>query len=164
MKFRIRSMLPADWPQVERIYGEGIAGGLATFEMETPAWEQWHEVHLESCRLVAEGTDRILGWAALAPVSRRHVYRGVAEVSVYVDPEAGGRGIGKALLQKLIDESERACIWTLKSSIFPENTTSIVLHEKCGFRRIGYSEKVGFRDGVWKDNIYFERRSRTVGV
>ena len=157
-------MQPADWPQVERIYAEGIASGFATFETQTPAWERWHEAHLEACRLVAETADGVLGWAALAPVSHRRVYRGVVEVSVYVDPEAGGNGIGKALLLKLIEESERAGIWTLKSSIFPDNEASIVIHEQCGFRRIGYSEKVGFRDGEWKDNIYFERRSRIAGA
>lgn len=161
---KIRFMHNSDWGSVSKIYGDGMATGYATFEQEIPSWEQWDKNHLKNCRLVAEENDTILGWAALSPVSSRCVYGGVAEVSVYVDKQAWGRGVGKALMERLIEESENAGLWTLQSGIFPENTASIVLHERVGFRKIGVRERVGKLKGQWKDNVLFERRSKKVGI
>lgn len=159
-----RTLKAADWPSVSRIYAEGIATGYATFEKEIPTFENWDKDHLSSCRIVAEKNSEILGWAALSPVSDRCVYGGVAEVSVYIGTGHRGLGIGKLLMKKLISLSETAGIWTLQSGIFPENTGSIKLHENLGFRRIGHRERVGKLDGVWKDNVIFERRSKVVGI
>ncbi len=152
-----------DWESVAAIYMEGIATGYATFETSTPPYDVWDKNHLESCRLVAEREGRIAGWAALSPVSSRCVYGGVGEVSVYVGTGYHGLGIGKLLMDNLILESEKVGLWTLQSGIFPENIGSIKLHEKVGFRKIGYREKVGKLHGAWKDNLLYERRSPTVG-
>ena len=157
-------MKPKDWPQVARIYAEGIATGLATFETRVTAWPAWDNAHLLTGRLVAVQGDGLFGWAALSPVSSRCVYGGVGEVSIYIGKESRGNGLGLLLLQALIRESEAHGIWTLQSGIFPENTASIKLHEKGGFRRIGYRERIGCLHGVWRDNILFERRSKTVGT
>ncbi len=157
-------MSPEDWPVVSRIYREGIATGFATFEKEVPSYENWDKAHLKDCRLVGLDADNITGWAALSPVSSRCVYGGVAEVSVYIGKEHWGLGIGKKLLSSLIDASEQAGYWTLQSGIFPENKGSIKIHEQCGFRLIGCRERVGKLDGVWQDNLIFERRSSTVGI
>ena len=156
-------MLDTDWISVANIYREGIATGYATFETSIPSFTEWDINHLKSCRLVAEHKGQIAGWAALSPVSGRCVYGGVGEVSVYVGTDYHGLGIGKMLMEHLILESEKAGMWTLQSGIFPENTRSIKLHEKVGFRKIGYREKVGKLNGSWKDNLLYERRSRTVG-
>ena len=156
-------MEKADWPAVSDIYTQGIATGYATFETDVPSFEVWDQNHLANCRLVAEREGEIAGWAALSPVSGRCVYGGVAEVSVYVGTEFHGLGIGKVLMQHLILESEKTGLWTLQSGIFPENVGSIKLHEKVGFRKIGYREKVGKYQGAWKDNLIFERRSKVVG-
>ena len=156
-------MTPEDWPEVARIYKEGIATGLATFETDVPHWTSWDQAHMETCRLVAAEATDLAGWAALSPVSSRCVYGGVAEVSIYIAREARGKGLGLDLLKALIHESENAGIWTLQSGIFPENTASIKLHEKGGFRRIGYRERIGCLHGIWKDNVLFERRSPSVG-
>ncbi|MDG1571201.1 GNAT family N-acetyltransferase [Robiginitalea sp. M366] len=160
----IRPMLATDWPEVARIYREGIATGFATFETEAPQYEAWNRAHLPECRLVAEQKGSVLGWAALSPVSGRCVYGGVAEVSIYIGDGNRGKGIGMRLMEHLIRESEAAGLWTLQSGIFPENEASIRLHEKAGFRRLGYREKVALHQGVWKDNVLFERRSPTVGL
>lgn len=160
----IRPMQPADWVSVAAIYGEGIATGFATFEKDIPGYESWDKNHLRECRLVAEKDHVVLGWAALSPVSDRCVYGGVAEVSVYVSTASRGMGIGTLLMEALIDQSEQQGLWTLQSGIFPENTGSIKLHEQIGFRRIGIRERVGKLDGVWRDNVIFERRSRKVGI
>ena len=160
----IRPMKPEDWSEVARIYAEGIETGIATFETRVPDYESWDRAHLSACRLVADGGDRLLGWAALSPVSGRCVYGGVAELSVYVGAGSRGRGVGRALLAKLIPASETAGLWTLQSGIFPENVPSINLHLAMGFRQLGYRERVGKRDGHWKDNVLFERRSPVVGV
>ena len=158
-------MTEADWSRVSKIYAEGISTGHATFETTTPSFENWDKAHIKNCRLVAEVNGKVLGWAALSPVSSRCVYGGIGEVSVYVSSEARGLGIGKALLQELITESETAGYWTLQSGIFPENNASIKLHEKVGFRFIGRREKVGkTKDGLWKDNLLFEKRSKNVGI
>ena len=156
-------MEKADWRAVSDIYTQGIATGYATFETEVPSYEEWNKNHIAGCRLIAERGDEIAGWAALSPVSGRCVYGGVAEVSVYVAKKFHGLGIGKVLMNHLILESEKAGLWTLQSGIFPENVGSIKLHEKVGFRKIGFREKVGKLHGNWKDNVIFERRSKVVG-
>lgn len=157
-------MLPADWPSVREIYLEGIATGNATFEKSAPDWTRWHNAHLEHSRLVARGQDRVIGWAALSPVSRRAVYAGVAEVSVYVAATARGKGVGSALLSALIRSSEEEGIWTLQAGIFPENAASVELHRKTGFRVVGIREHLGAMDGHWRDVVLLERRSKTVGL
>ena len=162
--FEIRAMRGDDWPAVRDIYSEGIATGNATFETETPEWAKWDNKHLAQCRLVACDSQRILGWAALSPVSSRRVYSGVAEVSVYVGPAARGRGVGKMLLQSLVEHSERCGIWTLQAGIFPENVPSIALHKACGFREVGRRQKLGQRNGVWRDVLLLECRSSNIGV
>jgi phosphinothricin acetyltransferase len=155
---------PEDWPAVRAIYEEGIATGNATFETQVPAWEDWDANHLQDCRLVARKDGQVVGWGALSPVSGRCVYAGVAEVSVYVAAAARGQGIGKRLLQALIEVSERRGIWTLQAGIFPENEASIALHERCGFRKVGTRARLGQLRGVWRDVVLLERRSETVGV
>src|SRR5579863_3180977 len=150
MDFDIRAMRSDDWQAVRKIYAEGIATGNATFETELPEWERWDQGHLQDCRLVAQAGERILGWAALSSVSSRHVYSGVAEVSVYVAAETRGRGVGKMLLQSLVEHSERCGMWTLQAGIFPENAASIALHKSSGFREVGLRRKLGQRGGVWR--------------
>lgn len=154
-----------NFSNVAEIYNEGIATGMATFETTIPSWETWDQSHLPYGRIsVLDENGQMLGWAALSPVSSRCVYGGVAEVSVYVADVARGQGIGSLLLKTLISESEKNNIWTLQSGIFPENEASIALHQKCGFRLIGYKEKIGKLHGVWKDNVLMERRSKTIGI
>jgi phosphinothricin acetyltransferase len=157
-------MTADDWPEVREIYRQGIATGNATFEADVPDWEKWDSGHLPSCRLVARDDSGIVGWAALSPVSKRQVYAGVAEVSLYVAKTARGRGVGAALLQALITGSESDGIWTLQAGIFPENTASIALHKSCGFREVGTRQRVGKLGGRWRDTVLLERRSATVGV
>ena len=137
---------------------------MATFETEAPAWERWDATHRPGERFVARESTTVLGWAALSPVSDRCVYGGVAEVSVYVAAAARGRGVGLALLRRLIDASEDAGVWTLQAGIFPENRASVVLHERCGFRQVGRRERIGTMQGVWRDVLLLERRSERVGV
>jgi phosphinothricin acetyltransferase len=156
-------MRSEDWPLVRDIYSEGIATGSATFEIETPEWAKWNQGHRPDCRLIAENGQRILGWAALSPVSSRQVYSGVAEVSVYVASAARGRGVGKMLLQSLVEQSERSGVWTLQAGIFPENVASIALHKSCGFREVGRRQKLGQRSGIWRDVLLLERRSSQCG-
>jgi L-amino acid N-acyltransferase YncA len=168
----VEEMQDGDWEAVRSIYREGIATGDATFETDTPEWEEWTEGHLRDCRFVARRHGRTVGWAALAPVSGRCVYDGVAEVSVYVAASARGQGVGKALLRALIGESERQGIWTLQAGVFPENETSIALHKSCGFREVGRRERLGrmrpatgnSAGDVWRDVVLMERRSDVVGV
>lgn len=161
----IRAMTSHDWPSVSKIYAEGISSGFATFETTVPTYGDWDKAHVQNCRVIAEKNQTILGWAALSPVSSRCVYGGVAEVSVYIASQSRGQGVGKALMKKLIDQSEKAGYWTLQSGIFPENKASIKLHEKVGFRFIGSREKIGkTKEGIWKDNLLFERRSKIVGI
>ena len=159
----IDSMQETDWPQVAAIYRESIATGLATFETDVPPWETWDAAHVTDCRLVARRDGQVLGWAALSPVSSRCVYAGVAEVSVYIAAAAQGQGIGKALLNALIASSEATGLWTLQAGIFRENAASIALHEACGFRIVGYRERLGQLNGVWHDVILMERRSQIAG-
>ena len=160
---QIDEMNAADWPMVAQIYKEGIETGIATFEQNIPEWEQWDQNHIRSCRLVARYNKEILGWAALSAVSSRCVYGGVAEVSVYVSKNGRGKKIGEQLLRTLIAESEKEGYWTLQSGVFPENKASIALHKKCGFRKIGFRERIGQLAGVWKDNILMEKRSKRIG-
>ena len=160
----IDRMKAGDWEEVRSIYLEGIAGDNSTFETEAPSWEKWDEAHLQIARLMMREGEKVVGWAALSPVSKRSVYRGVAEVTVYVAENVRGQGIGRALLEALISESERNDIWTLQASIFPENTASVELHLRCGFREVGRRERIATLNGVWRDTLLFERRSKTVGV
>jgi phosphinothricin acetyltransferase len=155
-------MTASDWEQVRAIYVEGLREGNSTFETQAPSWEAWDEAHLKSPRLVMRADDKVLGWAALSPVSRRSVYSGVAELTIYVTESERGKGIGRALLEQLIEESEQAGIWTLQASIFPENVASIELHLKSGFREVGRRERIAKLNGVWRDTILFERRSKRV--
>ncbi len=162
MEFRIERMKSEDWEQVSIIYQEGIDTGNATFETEISSWNSWIENHILDCNIVAREGDKILGWAALAPASNRKVYSGVVEVSVYVRGKNQGKGIGMALLKKLIEFSELKGIWTLQAGIFPGNKVSIDLHRKCGFRIVGVREKLGKMNGVWRDVILMERRSEKI--
>ena len=155
-------MMADDWEQVCSIYLEGVREGNSTFETEAPSWVAWDAAHLGSPRLVMRAEDRVLGWAALSPVSKRRVYSGVAEVTIYVTQSARGQGIGRALLEALIEQSEQQGIWTLQASIFPENTASIELHLRCGFREVGKRERIAKLRGVWRDTILLERRSKLV--
>jgi L-amino acid N-acyltransferase YncA len=157
-------LLPEHWAAVKAIYEAGLATGNASFETSAPGWEEWDAAHLKHSRLVFAQDNQVKGWAALTPVSGRCVYAGVAEVSVYIDAASRGQGIGKALLLKLIFESEANCIWTLQAGIFPENTASLQLHEKCGFHLIGIREKIGQMNGIWRDTVLIERRSKTIAL
>jgi phosphinothricin acetyltransferase len=156
----IRAMEPSDWPAVRTIYEQGIATKQATFESASPSWEEWDAGHLVDLRLVAEDDDQVVGWAALSPVSRRACYAGVAEGSVYVAEEARGRGVGTALLTRLVAEADEAGFWTLQTSILPENVASIALHRRCGFRVVGTRERIAQLDGAWRDTVLMERRAR----
>jgi L-amino acid N-acyltransferase YncA len=156
-------MTADDWPDVARIYEEGIETGNATFETRVPEWEEWDAGHLTACRLVLEEEGVILGWAALSPISRRQVYSGVAEHSIYVAGAARGRGVGAGLLGSLVADSEGAGFWTLQTAIFPENETSIGLHKRFGFRVVGVRERLGFHYDRWRDVVLMERRSALVG-
>jgi len=156
----VRSMVSSDWPQVAAIYDGGIASGDATFEVEVPDWDSWYRAHLPSPRLVAvDSSEKVVGWVAASAVSERCVYGGVIEHSVYVDSSSRGRGIGGLLLRSMIAESERLGFWTIQSGIFPENLASLALHRKWGFREVGRREKIGRRNGVWRDVVLLERRS-----
>lgn len=162
--FTIEPLTPADWPAVVRIYEQGMATGNATFETQSPTWEAWDSAHRPDCRLVArDDSGQVLGWTALSPISKRAVYSGVCEESIYIAPEARGRGIGKALLTAVIEASEQAGIWTLQTGIFPENKASLAIHEACGFRVLGIRERIGQREGIWRDVVFMERRSKAVG-
>jgi L-amino acid N-acyltransferase YncA len=159
----IRTLTADDWEAVSSIYLEGIATGQATFETRVPSWAEWDRTHLPAPRLVATSEAKLIGWAALNPVSSRIVYAGVAEVSVYVAARWRGKGVGKTLLEKLVAESEKDAIWMLQASIFPENIASIALHQSCGFRKVGKRERIGKMNGVWRDTVLLERRSKLAG-
>lgn len=169
MEYVIDKMDISDWDQVCAIYLEGIATGHSTFEADAPDWEKWNSDHLQEPRLVAREQGTVLGWAALSPVSIRCIYSGVAEVSLYVGAQHRGQGVGSAILSALIDASEKAGIWTLQGGIFPENTVSLALVKKHGFREVGRREKVGKMTygelaGTWRDVVLVERRSKVAGV
>jgi L-amino acid N-acyltransferase YncA len=156
----IRKLEETDWPAVRTIFEEGIATGQATFETRAPSWEHWDGAHFGG--LVAEEAGEIVGWTALTPYSSRACYAGVAEESVYVAARARGRGVGRALLDALIDESEREGIWTLLAGVFPENRASVSLHLGCGFRAVGLHERIGRLNGDWRDVLVLERRSEVI--
>jgi phosphinothricin acetyltransferase len=160
----IAALMPDDWDDVRRIYAEGIATGNATLETEPPTWEKWDRGHRPDSRFVAREDGRIVGWAALSPVSERCAYEGVAEVSVYVAADARGRGVGRRLLEELVRASEDARVWTLQAGVFPENVGSIALHERCGFRIVGTRQRLGRLRGRWRDVALLERRSSRVGA
>ena len=158
----LQAMRPGDWPAVREIYQAGIATGEATFETTTPDWEAWDAGHLDEHRLVARVGGQVVGWAALAPVSDRCAYAGVAEDSIYVAPGGQGRGVGRALLAALVASAERGGIWTVQTGIFPENQASIRLHQACGFRVVGLRERLGQLNGRWRDVVLLERRSPVI--
>jgi phosphinothricin acetyltransferase len=160
----IQPMEPRHWPRVRAIYIEGILTGNATFEGSAPEWDEWDARHHSHSRLVAIDEDGIAGWAALSPVSVRHVYRGVAEVSIYIAESARGKGVGRRLLERLIETSEENGIWTLQASIFPENDASLRLHHRAGFRMVGERERIACLAGRWRSTIQLERRSSVVGI
>ncbi len=155
----VAAMEASDWERVSVIYAEGIATGVATFETETPTWKQWDAAHLSVGRLVARMRGEVMGWAALAPISRRACYRGVAEVSVYVSSEARGSGIGTILMKRLADDAGSGGIWTLQATVFPENEASLALHQRVGFRLVGRRERIAQLGGVWRDTVLLERRA-----
>ena len=154
----LRPLMADDWPAVSEIYWDGMRDGLATFETEVPLWEEWNAAHLPAQRLVAELDGEVVGWAALAAVSTRRCYAGVVENSVYVARDLQGRGIGRTLLERLIADARRDGIWTIQTSIFPENRASLALHERCGFRVVGTRERIAKRDGIWRDTLFLEVR------
>lgn len=160
----IRPITKDNFSEVVDIYKQGLATNIATFQNDLPQWEDWNKGHLDFCRISIYENNKMLGWTALTPVSSRCVYAGVAEVSVYIAQKERGKGIGKILLNELIKQSEANGIWMLQSGIFSENQSSIKLHEKCGFRMVGYREKIGKKNGIWKDTILMEYRSKNIGV
>ena len=156
----VRAMQAQDWPAVARIYQEGMDGNLATFQTECPGWEEWDAAHCKQCRLVITRGGEVVGWAALSSYSGRPVYRGVGALSIYIGAEARGQGVGKTLLTAMIVSSEEAGFWTIQSGIMENNAASVALHRGCGFRMVGYREKIGKdRFGVWRNTLLMERRS-----
>jgi L-amino acid N-acyltransferase YncA len=161
---QIGPMRVDDWPAVREIYEQGIATGDATFDTEASDWEGWDAGHLRPCRLVARNeAGEVVAWAALSPVQRKSAYRGVAEGSLYVREDARGTGVGRRLSEAMIEAAEAAGIWTLELWIFPENRASIALCESLGFRIVGVRERIGKREGRWRDVVVMERRSDAVG-
>jgi L-amino acid N-acyltransferase YncA len=158
----IRPLEPEHWPEVAGIYAEGIATGNATFETDVPTWEAWDTAHLPEHRFVALSSDEVVGWVAVAPVSDRCVYGGVVESSVYIAARARGLGVGKLLLNHLIESTEAAGVWTIQTGMFPDNTASIKLHERVGFELVGRRKRLGKLDGEWRDVLLMERRSELV--
>jgi L-amino acid N-acyltransferase YncA len=159
----IAEMRPEHWPEVSSLYEAGIATGNATFETSVPPWEAWDTAHRQDLRFVAKEGQRIVGWAAAGSVSDRCCYGGVVEHSVYVAPDRQGAGVGLALLEILVQTAERLGVWTIQSGVFPENTASLALHQRCGFRIVGTRERLGRLDGQWRDVLLLERRSSIIG-
>jgi phosphinothricin acetyltransferase len=159
-----REMSSSDGAQVLAIYAAGIATGNATFEISAPSWDEWDAKHLKHSRVIAQVNGEVIGWAALSPVSARRVYSGVAEHSIYIAPEWRGKGLGKKLLQHLIDESEKNGIWTLQASVFSDNAATLALHKGCGFRIVGVRQRIGKLGTEWRDTLLLERRSDRVGT
>ena len=158
----IADLRPEHWQEVARIYADGIATRNATFETGVPTWESWNARHLQEHRFIALRGGEVIGWVAVSPVSDRCVYGGVVESSVYVDADARGQGVGRQLLETLIDSTESAGIWTIQTDIFPENEASVRLHERVGFELVGRRKRLGRLDGVWRDVLLLERRSEVV--
>ncbi len=153
---------PEHWQEVARIYADGIKTGNATFETDVPSWEQWDRTHVAEHRFVALRDGAVVGWVAVSPVSDRCAYGGVVENSLYVDERAHGQGVGRLLLERLIASTEHAGIWTIQTGIFPENETSVRLHERVGFDVVGRRKRLGKLHGVWRDVLLLERRSDLV--
>jgi len=164
MEITFKTMTANDWKSVAEIYKQGIETGNATFQQEIPTWNDWDNGHIKSCRIVACMENEIVGWAALSSVSARKVYAGIAEVSIYVANKYRGYGIGYKLLEKTITESESENFWTLQVGIFPENHASLHIHKKLNFREIGYRERIGKMNGIWRNTVLLERRSEIVGL
>lgn len=164
MGYFIRNMRVGDWDSVAEIYRQGIESGIATFRRDLPDFVSWDRAHINVCRLVVCDSDEtVVGWAALSPTSSRIDYKGVCEISIYIDEKHKRKGLGKALMREIIDEAERNEIWTLQSVIFQENKASIKLHEKCGFRIVGYREKIARdRYNQWQNTILMELRSKKI--
>lgn len=160
----IEAMRAEHWPSVRRIYEEGIATGQATFEQQAPEWTAWDASHLPHSRWIALIENEVVGWTALTKASDRCCYSGVAEVSYYVAAGTRGQGVGKALLQRVLASSEENGLWTITAGVFPENTASARLLERCGFRLVGRRERIGKMNGVWRDTLIWERRSSNVGI
>jgi L-amino acid N-acyltransferase YncA len=154
----VRAMTAEDWPAVEAIYADGIATGQATFETTTPSWDEFDRGRHRDHRFVAVEDGDVVGWAALSPTSSRTCYAGVAEHSVYVAPAARGRGVGRVLMETLLESADAGGVWTVQTSIFPENEASLALHERVGFRVVGRRERIAQLDGVWRDTLLLERR------
>jgi L-amino acid N-acyltransferase YncA len=163
MEILFRPMTEDDWTSVVEIYRQGIETKNATFESEIPTWDLWDSSHLKTCRILATIDNSIVAWAALLPVSKRKVYSGVAEISIYVSNLYKGLGIGSILLEKLLIDSEKEGFWTLQAVIFPENAASLKIHQDLGFRKVGIRERIGNMEGVWRDTILLERRSMIAG-
>lgn len=160
----IRNLLSSDAAPVLEIYRQGLDTGEASFETHPPDWPAWNAKYLQVCRLLSVDGEAVLGWAALAPVSARSCYRGVAEVSIYVASQHAGKGVGNELMGALVEASEEQGIWSLYSSIFPENEATRRLHRRHGFREVGIRERIAQQHGRWRDTLILERRSRRVGV
>jgi L-amino acid N-acyltransferase YncA len=158
----VRDLRRGDWPEVARIYREGIETGNATFETDVPSWKEWDATHLSPHRFAAERDGRVVGWIALLPVSARECYSGVAEVSLYVGEGERSQGVGRELLAAAIESAERAGIWTLQTSVFPENEASLRLLRRFGFREVGVRERIGLLHGIWRDTVLVERRSEVI--
>jgi phosphinothricin acetyltransferase len=158
----VRGLRSEDWPEVARIYREGIETGNATFETVVPSWDEWNAAHLAEHRFAAERDGQVVGWIALLPVSSRACYSGVAEVSTYVSEDARSQGVGRELLAAAIEGSERGGIWTLQTSVFPENEPSLRLLRRFGFREVGRRERIGRLHGIWRDTVLVERRSEVI--
>ena len=154
----VRPLVSSDWPAVAAIFAEGIATGHATFETTVPDWEDWDQRHLLEHRFVAEIEGEVAGWIAVVPYSSRAAYRGVGEESVYVAERARGRGVGRALLEKLIDSAREGGLWTLQAGVFPENRGSLALHRSLGFREVGVRERIGQLHDTWRDVVLLELR------
>jgi phosphinothricin acetyltransferase len=165
MDISMRLMNETDWPFVSEIYQQGIETGKATFQSDIPAYSEWDASHIKECRFVAVHDGKVVGWTALSKVSSRCVYGGVAEVSIYIAENYRGKGVGQKLLQHLITESEKAGFWMLQSGIMEDNINSIGLHKKCGFRQVGYRERIG-RDvhEKWRSTVLMEKRSEVAGA
>ena len=165
MNYEIRPMQPDDAAKVLEIFQQGINGGNATFDKVAPTWESWDTKHFNMCRFILEDeNNNVVGWCALQPVSNRDCFKGVAEVSIYLDGSVQGKGLGTILMKKLILDSEEHEFWTLQAGIFPENEVSIAIHQKQGFKTVGRREKIGEMVGQWRDIILLERRSKIVGI
>lgn len=155
---KVRPMKERDWDEVRAIYLQGISTRNSTFETIIPDWDDWNENHLKHSRFVAEANGQVVGWIALSPYSRRVVYQGVAEISIYIDPSFNGRGIGSELMKIVMKSAVENHCWMLQASTFPENKASIGLHKKFGFREVGYRERIAQLDGKWRNVVLLEKR------